>query len=307
MITLLHAFGNSEKVTDTLLTSHYVDLLKKTNLKDEKKCHILAIIAFICMTTFKPTTIEHMVIGDLTFKFKQIQFKLLQFQQDVKQQDRSKKKLSQVRISCVVKMKKDKHLLEKDHNVPMQSNNDLNIDFLMIFMIYLWDIRRIGTQSSLTAALLSQDLFIQEKYLNTPLFVQNQVTNQCINDFWYLLVSFGRKKGCFIHLTFRSCKAHIPTQGCLTFIYLYKQPPSLDLLILFLEYGNWETFASMKLYKKTAIRLALSAGNYQFVTQRVSDLGEEELFEHKERMLTNSWVFISKPVVASALFTTISE
>jgi hypothetical protein len=72
MITILRAFGNSEKVTDALLTFHYVDLLKKTNLKDEKECCILAIIAFICMTTFRSTTIEHMVIGDLTFKFKQI-------------------------------------------------------------------------------------------------------------------------------------------------------------------------------------------------------------------------------------------
>jgi hypothetical protein len=93
----------------------------------------------------------------------------------------------------------------------------------------------------------------------------------------------------------------------LTFIYLYKQPPFLDLLILFLEHGNWETFVSMKPYKKAAIRLALSAGNYQFVTQRVSDLGEEKLFEHRERMLTNSWVFISEPVVAFALFITISK
>ncbi len=79
MITLLRAFGNFEKVTDVLLTFYYVDLLKKTNLKDEKECRVLAIIAFICMTTFRPTTIEHMVIGDLTFKFKQIQSKLLQF------------------------------------------------------------------------------------------------------------------------------------------------------------------------------------------------------------------------------------
>jgi hypothetical protein len=38
IITLLYAFSNSEKVTDVLLTSHYVNLLKKTNLKDEKKC-----------------------------------------------------------------------------------------------------------------------------------------------------------------------------------------------------------------------------------------------------------------------------
>jgi hypothetical protein len=85
MITLLRAFGNSEKVTDALLTSYYVDLLKKTNLKDQKECYILAIIAFICITTFRPITIEHMVIGDLTFKFKQIQSKLFQFQQDVEQ------------------------------------------------------------------------------------------------------------------------------------------------------------------------------------------------------------------------------
>jgi hypothetical protein len=70
-------------------------------------------------------------------------------------------------------MKKDKHLLEKDYNVSIQSSNDLSTDFLMVFMIYLWDIRRINTQFSLIAALLSQDLSIQEKYLNTPLFVQD--------------------------------------------------------------------------------------------------------------------------------------
>jgi hypothetical protein len=29
IITLLHAFSNFEKITDALLTSHYVDLLKK--------------------------------------------------------------------------------------------------------------------------------------------------------------------------------------------------------------------------------------------------------------------------------------
>jgi hypothetical protein len=60
----------------------------------------------------------------------------------------------------------------------------------------------------------------------------------------------------------------------LTFIYLFKQPPSIDLLILFLEHENWETFASMKLYKKAAVRLALSAKNYQFVTQRIEDQEE---------------------------------
>jgi hypothetical protein len=108
-------------------------------------------------------------------------------------------------------MKKDKHLLEKDHNVPMQSSSDLNTDFLIVFMIYLWDIKRIGSQPSLAAALLAQDLSIQERFLNTPIFVQNQVTNQCINDFWYLLVNFGKQKKCFIHLTSRAYKAHILT------------------------------------------------------------------------------------------------
>ena len=238
MITLLRAFGNSKKITDALLTSHFVNLLKKTNLKDEKECRVLAIIAFICMTTFRPNTIEHMVIGDLTFKFEQVQSRLLEIQQNVEEQERTKKKMPQVRVSCVAKMKKDKHLLEKDHDVLMQSSNDLSTDFLMVFMIYLWDIRRISTQSSLTSALLSQNLSIQEKYLNTLIFVQNQVINQCINDFWYPIVNFGRQKECPIHLTPRSCRAHIPTQSCLTFIYLYKQPPIIDLLILFLEHSN---------------------------------------------------------------------
>jgi hypothetical protein len=76
IITLLCAFSNSEKVTDALFTSHFVDLFKKTNLKNEKECCILTIIAFICMTTFRPNTIKHMIISDLSFKFKQIQFRL---------------------------------------------------------------------------------------------------------------------------------------------------------------------------------------------------------------------------------------
>ena len=53
MITLLRAFGNSEKVTEAFLTSHFVELLKKTDLTNEKECCVLAIIAFICMTTFR--------------------------------------------------------------------------------------------------------------------------------------------------------------------------------------------------------------------------------------------------------------
>jgi hypothetical protein len=76
MITLLRAFGNFEKVINALFTFHFMDLLKKTNLKNEKECRVLAIIAFICMTTFQPNTIEYMIIGDLSFKFEQIQSRL---------------------------------------------------------------------------------------------------------------------------------------------------------------------------------------------------------------------------------------
>jgi hypothetical protein len=43
----------------------------------------------------------------------------------------------------------------------------------------------------------------------------------------------------------------------------------------------------MKLYKKAAIKLAFLAENYQFVIQRISNLGEEELFKHRKKMLTN--------------------
>ena len=63
----------------------------------------------------------------------------------------------------------------------------------------------------------------------------------------------------------------------------------------------------MKPYKKAAVRLALSAGNYQFVTQRIEDLGEQELLEHRERMVANNWVFISELVVSSLLFTILSK
>jgi hypothetical protein len=68
-------------------------------------------------------------------------------------------------------MKKNKHLLKKDHDVFMQSSSNLSTNFLMVFMIYLWDIRRIDSQPSLTAALLAQNLFIQERFLNTLIFV----------------------------------------------------------------------------------------------------------------------------------------
>ena len=137
----------------------------------------------------------------------------------------------------------------------------------------------------MASALLNKDLSIKEEFKKTPLFVQNQVTNQCINDFWSPLVAFGKKKECSIYLTPRSCRAHIPTQGCLTFIYTYKQTLTVDLLILFLEYRNWNTFASMKPYKKAAVRLALPAGNYQFATQQADDFSQSDLEEHREKMI----------------------
>jgi hypothetical protein len=119
MITLLYTFGNFEKVTKALLTFYFIDLLKKTNLINKKKCCVLAIITFICMTTFHLNTIKHIQVGDLEFKLEQ------------------NDKNQQIHVVDIAKMKKDKYLLEKDHNVPFQSTNNLCSDFLIVFMIYL--------------------------------------------------------------------------------------------------------------------------------------------------------------------------
>jgi hypothetical protein len=68
MVTLLRVYGNTEKVTDMLLYTHFVDLLCKTDLTKEEDCRILAIIAFICMGTYHLNSITHMTIDDLLFK-----------------------------------------------------------------------------------------------------------------------------------------------------------------------------------------------------------------------------------------------
>jgi hypothetical protein len=58
--------------TYTLAFNPTQDFEKQLEQHRSKKCYILAIIGFIYITTFRPTTIEYMVISDLTFKFKQI-------------------------------------------------------------------------------------------------------------------------------------------------------------------------------------------------------------------------------------------
>lgn len=67
MVTLLRAYGNTEKVTEALLYTHFVDLLRKTDLTKEEDCHVLAIVAFICMGTYRPNSITHMTLNDLSF------------------------------------------------------------------------------------------------------------------------------------------------------------------------------------------------------------------------------------------------
>ncbi len=262
IVTLLHTYGNTEKVTDALLYTHFVDLLRKTNLTKEEDCRILAIVAFICMETYRPNSITHMTIDDLSFKLynhkiqeenqddapahsiMQEQLRLLQeeFKENLVElaggltgiQESS----NQIQLSCTVTMKKDKHLLPKDHQNCLSSHQDMLHDMLLVFMIYLWDIRRIGVQPSLAQALTSRNLSIKEEYKNTPLFVKNGIKNECISDFWGLLVKFGKKKKCKVHLTPRACRAHIPTQGCLSWIYQKMETSSLDLLAFFMEYGN---------------------------------------------------------------------
>ncbi len=68
IVTLLHAYDNIKKVTNTLLYTHFINLLRKTNLTKEKDCHIFAIVAFICMRTYHPNNITHMTIDNLLFK-----------------------------------------------------------------------------------------------------------------------------------------------------------------------------------------------------------------------------------------------
>jgi hypothetical protein len=109
---------------------------------------------------------------------------------------------------------------------------------LLVFMIYLWDIRRIGVQPFLAQALTSGNLGIKEEYKNTPLFVKSNTKNECVSDFWGPLVEFGKKKKYKVHLTSKACKAYILTQGYLSWIYQKIETLNLDLLTFFMEHGN---------------------------------------------------------------------
>jgi hypothetical protein len=68
MMTLLCAYGNTEKVTDVLLYYHFVDLLCKTDLIKEEDCCIFAIIVFICIGTYHSNSITHITVSNLLFK-----------------------------------------------------------------------------------------------------------------------------------------------------------------------------------------------------------------------------------------------
>lgn len=102
-------------------------------------------------------------------------------------------------------MKKDKHLLPKDHQNCLSSHQDMLHNMLLVFMLYLWDIRRIGIQPSLADALTSGNLTIKEEYKKTPVFVKSGSKSECVSDFWGPLVEFGKRKKCKVHLTPRAC------------------------------------------------------------------------------------------------------
>ncbi len=68
MVTLLRAYNNTKKVTNALLYSHFVDLLRKTDLIKEENCYILTIVAFICISTYCFNSITHITVSDLLFK-----------------------------------------------------------------------------------------------------------------------------------------------------------------------------------------------------------------------------------------------
>jgi hypothetical protein len=68
IVTLLCAYSNTEKVTDALLYTYFVNLLRKINLIKEENCCIFAIVAFIYMEIYHFNSITHMTIDDLSFK-----------------------------------------------------------------------------------------------------------------------------------------------------------------------------------------------------------------------------------------------
>ena len=294
MVTLLRAFGNAEKTTDALLTSHFLDLLHKTNLVNECDVRCLSIIAFICMGTYRPNSIKHMMLQDLQFTITEVE-------------GTTDYPLAQLKISCKVTMKKDKHLLMKDHENMLTSGPDLKNDFMIAFLIYQWDFRKIGTQSTLAAALLKRDLSIKEEYLNTPLFVKTGTKNTLLDDFWDPLQRFGIRMQCSVKVTPRACRANGPTQGCLTKIYETMKAPSNSLLIQLMEQGNWESLQSMKPYKKAAVRLALPATHYSSTTIRPTATHDDRLQQHREEMIKNGYVVIMVPTVATRDFTTVEE
>ena len=97
--------------------------MKKTNCTKESKIRTLAIIGFICLGCYRPDSISFMQLKHLVFEITKVPSTTL------------------FNLACEVTMIKDKHLLEKPHVNVLQSTDDLSTSMLVMFMIYLWDIR----------------------------------------------------------------------------------------------------------------------------------------------------------------------
>ena len=172
LITLLHAFGNTKRKTEVLLTEHFFHLMKNTNFAIEDEVRNLAIIAFICLGTYRSNSIEHMQLGDLAWSLAQE---------------------GPFKVRCQVTMRKDKHLLSKPHVNSLETHMSCT-DFLLVFMLYLWDYRKIGECSSLAEAFTTRNLKMKDEFKTTPIFTIVGSNFVPVTDFWTLLVTFGKNK-----------------------------------------------------------------------------------------------------------------
>jgi hypothetical protein len=68
------------------------------------------------------------------------------------------------------------------------------------------------------------------------------------------------------------------------------ETPSLNLLAFFIEHRNWETWYSMKPYKKACVRLAFNATNYQVTSSKFGN--NFVLATHRLKIVQADQVFL---------------
>ena len=152
-------------------------------------------------------------------------------------------------------------------------------------------------------ALLNQDLSIKDECKLQPVFTTNGSDQKRVEDLWAPLTSFGIKKKCPVIINPRACRSHVPTQGCLSYMYTNSQEPPMGLLLIFKEHGNWDTLISMQPYKKQAVHMAMNISGYSFVQQ---DQNQEKK-RQQELLITKGLVVLEECSTDYSKFTSAQE